>query len=80
MSDPIRDELHRLNVEFKKLLGTSTSTHVSEKTLPEDLIKFGLTLNEAKAWLENEPNFIPSDESYHDDETDDKLPEPQTND
>jgi hypothetical protein len=58
--DPIRDELHRLNEEFKKLLGNSSSIHVSEKTLPEHLIRFGLTTEEARAWLEQEPNFFTS--------------------
>lgn len=58
--DPIGDELHRLNEEFKKLVGNSTNIPISEKTLPEHLTKFGLTLDEARAWLEQEPNFFTS--------------------
>lgn len=33
-------------------------------SVPKDLAVFGLTLNEAKSWLKNEPNFS-SDVSYH---------------
>jgi hypothetical protein len=64
----IDDRLHRLNEEFHKLLGNFTKEYCSEKTTPEQLIRqFGLTMREAEAWLKNEPNFIPSDDSYHDD-------------
>jgi hypothetical protein len=64
MFDPsIDDRLHKLNEEFRKLLGVSDL----EKTTPECLVEFGLTLKEAKAWLENEPSFQ-SDVSCHDDE------------
>lgn len=69
MTDPIRDELHRLNEEFSKLLGIS---HLAEKTTPEQLIRrFGLTVNEAKSWLKRGPNYnksilASSDDSYHD--------------
>jgi hypothetical protein len=76
MSDPIRDELHRLNKEFKKLLENSSNTHL-EKTLPEHLTKFGLTLDEAKAWLEQEPNFKPSDEILHGNRSDEDFTEPR---
>ena len=62
--DPIRDELHRLSEEFKKLVGEATPEQSIEKTTSEQLTKFGLTTNEAKAWLNNEPNFS-SDVSYH---------------
>jgi hypothetical protein len=59
MTDPIRDELHRLSEEFKKLVAV-------EETTPEQLVqRFRLTLDEAKEWLENEPKY-PSDVSYHD--------------
>jgi hypothetical protein len=60
--DPIRDELHRLSEEFGKLLGSHSSAALVEKTTPENLMVFGLTLDEAKAWLQNEPCFRPSDE------------------
>ena len=61
MSDQIREELHRLNEEFSRLLGGSDL----EQTTPECLVESGLTFKEAKAWLENEPSFK-SDVSYHD--------------
>ena len=70
-TDPIRDELHRLTEEFGKLLGNSESVFLVEKTTPEQLIQhFGLTVEEAKSWLEKEPNyekllFRSSDDSYH---------------
>lgn len=77
MGDQIRDELHRLNEEFSKLLGNSTKDCQLEKTTPRQLIwQYGFTMREAEAWLRQEPNFKPSDGSYHDDESDDKLPEP----
>jgi hypothetical protein len=59
MTNPIRDELHRLAEEFGKLLD---GTHIAEKTTLEELIqRFGLTLNEAEEWLKSEPSFSPSD-------------------
>jgi hypothetical protein len=65
MTDPIRDELHRLNEEFSKLLGKSHS-HATEKTTPQQLVhRFGLTSDEAKALLRHELAFVPSDVSYH---------------
>lgn len=64
MSDPIRDELHRLNEEFRKLLGETDDTFSLEKTTPVQLTKFGLTLAEAESWIKDEPNFS-SDASYH---------------
>jgi hypothetical protein len=55
MTDPIRDELHRLSMEFNKLL----NKRIVEETMPEELVqKFGLTLREAKAWLKNELNYL----------------------
>jgi hypothetical protein len=73
MSDPIRDELQRLNEEFRKLASLPTST--SEETKPEHLTKFGLTLDEAKAWLKQEPNY-PSDEILHGNRSDEDFTEP----
>ena len=62
--DPIGDELHRLSEEFKKLAGEVTQEESIEKTTPEQLTQFGLTLGEAESWLRDEPNFS-SDVSYH---------------
>jgi hypothetical protein len=64
MTDPIRDELHRLSKEFSKLLDNSNA--LIERTAPEHLMThFGLTQRQAKCWLEKEPDFSPSDGSYH---------------
>jgi hypothetical protein len=58
----IDERLHRLNKELGKLLNGATDRSL-EKTTPEQLVQlFGLTLDEAKSWLEREPNFTPSDE------------------
>jgi hypothetical protein len=60
--DPIGDELHKLSEEFKKLLGESFGKQGIKETTPEELSRlFGLTLNQAKAWLKKEPNYIPAD-------------------
>jgi len=52
--ESIGDELHRLSEEFSKLVGNSRSANFAEKTSPEKLTKFGLTINEARASLEQE--------------------------
>ena len=65
MSDPIRDELHRLSEEFRKLAGLPESTKIpSLATIEKNNIsvlmdEFGLTYDQAKVWLEQEPNYIP---------------------
>jgi hypothetical protein len=64
MTDPIRDELDRLAKEFRKLV--DEPTNLNEETTPQDLTKYGLTLDEAKAWLINEPKFNTSDDFLHD--------------
>lgn len=56
MSDPIRDELHRLVKEIGDLIDGNIDKFI-EKTTPCQLIKYGLTLGEAEAWFNNEPNF-----------------------
>jgi hypothetical protein len=66
MTDPIRDELHRLSEEFRKLLGKPDDSSITEKTTVEQLVQcYGLTTKEAKEWLKKEPDFVPSDDSYH---------------
>lgn len=65
MTDSIDDKLQRLKEEFDKLLGVSSNIHHIETTTPKQLTQYGLTLDEARDWLEREPNFIPSDDSYH---------------
>jgi len=51
-------------------------TNTDKKVCPEYLTKFGLTLDEAKAWLEQEPNYVPSDESKQREESDGEVTEP----
>jgi hypothetical protein len=72
--DIIGDELHRLSEEFRKL--ANLPTRIDEETKPEQLAKFGLTLNEAKAWLKQEPNY-PSDENLQGDHSDEDFTEPR---
>ena len=66
-NDPIGDELHKLNEEFRKLLGLPSNAQITEKTTTKELVQsFGLTIDEAKAWLEHELDYKPSDECLHD--------------
>ena len=51
VNDTIDDKLKRLNAEFDKLLNPTY-----EKNL-QKLIRYGLTEEEAKAWLDQEPNY-----------------------
>jgi hypothetical protein len=73
--DSIGDELHRLSEEFRKLVGKSTDFTL-EKTSPTELSKYGLTLDEAKTWLEYEPNYKPADEKKQSHRTDEDETEP----
>ena len=68
MSDPIRDELHRLSEEFRKLASLPKNAVFSNRPSTEQLMEdnitflvneFGLTNKQAKTWLEQEPNFVP---------------------
>lgn len=58
MKDPIRDELHRLNKEFKNLLGEPIPEDNNTITIEQLIYRFGLTLKEAKYWLKHEPNYV----------------------
>ena len=61
MSDPIRDELHRECEEIKKMVYEFLYDFTYKEPTPMQLVRdFGLTVNEAKSWLENEPNFNPN--------------------
>jgi len=75
-NDPIGDELHRLSEEFRKLAGLPLNTNIHEEISPKHLTKFGLTLDEAKAFLKNEPNYIRR--KVTDDKSDDKVTEPNS--
>lgn len=76
------DELHRLAEEFRKLVGESNAenrngVHLSEKTTAEQLVqRYGLTMDEAKAWIEQEPDYKSSDDWKHVRKSDDKVTEP----
>jgi len=54
--DPILNQLIKLRHEFEKLLGHP----ISEPTEPKDLTLFGLTLDEARDWIQSEPDFKPN--------------------
>jgi hypothetical protein len=78
MTDPIRDELHRLNEEFDKLLGLHEGVHLPERTTPEQLVQcYGLTIDEAKVWIEQEPDFVPTDGKKQYFRTDEDETEPK---
>jgi hypothetical protein len=69
MTNDIDERLKRLLRDFDDLL---TNTRLLKKspnikqTTPDDLVRFfGLTPNEAEEWLDSEPSFNPSDDSYH---------------
>jgi hypothetical protein len=76
LSDPIRDELHRLSEEFKKLVGESTEKEGIEIITPDQLTKYGLTPGEAEAWFKYEPNFQSIRRIFTDDESDEDFTEP----
>ena len=77
MIDPIEDKLRKLNREFDELLGITQPLPTDNRLDNIDrLILFGLTTDEAKAWLKKEPSF-PSDASYHEPKSINKLPEPK---
>jgi hypothetical protein len=78
MSDPVRDELHKECEEIKKIVYEILYDFRDEKTTPEQLIRdFGLTANEAKTWLENEPDFHSIRRIFTGDESDEDLTEPK---
>jgi hypothetical protein len=51
------ERIDRLNKEFDKLLVGNTSEHTLPETTPQNLSVFGLTFDEAKAWLKREPRY-----------------------
>jgi hypothetical protein len=65
------ERIAKLNRELDNMLiGENQS-----KETPEQLRKFGLTTTEAKAWLKQEPNYIPTDDFLHRKRTDGDLTE-----
>lgn len=60
-----RERIERINKEFDALLNHKSISEKSiEPSSPKELLKFGLNLSEAKAWLKREPDYL-SDGSYH---------------
>ena len=59
MNESIDDELYRLTKAFDKLLGKIPRLESIKKDNMTVLMDYGLTYNEAKAWLEQEPNYVP---------------------
>ena len=76
LSDPIRDELHRLAEEFKKLVGESSEKEYIKITTPDQLIRYGLTPDEAEAWFRNEPDFQSTRRIFTDNKSDEDFTEP----
>jgi hypothetical protein len=59
MNETIDERLKRLNAEMDEML--KTIPHESEgdpKETLRELLNFGFTLREAKAWLKKEPNYV----------------------
>jgi hypothetical protein len=50
--------------EFDRMLGeTDEQENIAfEKTTPQQLTKFGLTVEEARIWLNQEPDYVPAPE------------------
>ena len=58
--ETVDERLRRINKEFDELLSNTgiSDNKVSAKTSTlEQLVRFGLTPDEAKDWLSNEPNY-----------------------
>lgn len=70
MTNNIDERLKRLLNDFDDLLIKVQSIQKYpdiRQTTQNDLVRFfGLTQDEAEGWLKSEPDFIPSDDSYHD--------------
>ncbi len=57
-NDPIGDELRKIREEFEKLVSNTQTKNDDTETTPEQVAKiFGLTITQAKTWLEREPNY-----------------------
>ena len=79
MKREVDERLAKLKREFEASLRIHPKSHtqnVDSTTNLNRLIGLGLTLDEAKYWLEHEPDFMPSVDSYHGKKSDDKLPKP----
>jgi hypothetical protein len=75
--DPIGDELHKLREEFEKLVNGTQTKNDDTETTPERIAElFGLSTVQAKAWLEQEPNYFPADEKKQHFRTDEDETEP----
>jgi hypothetical protein len=59
--DTIDEKLTRLLTDFDRML----NNHKADQTVLKRLVRLGLTPTEAKAWLRQEPNFMSSDDGYH---------------
>lgn len=59
----VDERLAELRREFEASLRIHPRSRIENL---DTLVAFGLTIDEAKYWLEHEPNFMPSDDSYHD--------------
>jgi hypothetical protein len=50
------ERIDRINKEFDAML-SSGSVEEKKVSIPNDLLRFGLTHREAKSWLKKEPNY-----------------------
>jgi hypothetical protein len=77
MTDSIDERLDKLIRDFDELLGNHRHIDSGKDIDNMDrLHDLGLTIDEAKVWLEQEPNYRPSDDWKHGRKSDDKVPVP----
>lgn len=71
------DKLHKLAEEFHKFVSGIQEDKVEEDyTIGKISNLFGLSISQAKAWLEKEPNYLPADESLQRNKADKDFTEP----
>ena len=83
VDDPIGDELHKLSEEFRKLAGLpaiddgkTNKEQVTKNNISILMSEFSLTYNQAKTWLEQEPNYFTIRRIFTERKSDNNLTEP----
>jgi len=69
------ERLTTINRELDLLLGKTPSLKGIKNDNMNILLKYGLSYDDAKAWLEHEPNYIPIRQIFTEDESDKDLTE-----
>jgi hypothetical protein len=76
MSDLIDDRFKEILNEFNRMFRKPKEN----ENIYDKLIRYGLTHEEAKAWIDQEPNFVPSDKFLQPKKSDKDLQNPQRKD